>query len=95
VSNLNAEEYERYQKELEKQQYEVIKKAAMLKFMTKGARERLNRVKLVKPEIAAKIEDALIQSIQTGQVRGQITEQQIISILNEVTERKNFRILRR
>ena len=89
---MNVEDY---QKELERQQYELIKKAAMLKYMTKGARERLNRVKLVKPEVAEKIENALIQAIQAGQIRGQITEQQIISILNEINERKNFRILRR
>ncbi|MCD6575806.1 MAG: DNA-binding protein [Nanoarchaeota archaeon] len=86
---------EEYQKELEKQQLEALKKAAMLKFMTKEARERLNRVKLVKPEIAEKVENALLQAIQMGQIKGKINEAQIIDILNEISERKNFKILRR
>ncbi len=84
-----------YKKELEKQQMELIKKAATLKFMTKGARERLNRVKLIKPELAEKVEMALLQAIQMGQIKEQITESQIISILEEVSERKKFNIRRR
>ena len=63
--------------------------------MTKEARERLNRVKLVKPEIAEKVENALLQAIQMGQIKGKINEAQIIDILNEISERKNFKILRR
>ena len=89
---MNPDEYK---KEFEKQQYDLIKKVAMLKYMSKDARERLNRVKLVRPKVAEEIEDALIQAIQTGQIRGQITEKQIIDILNEITEKKRFRILRR
>lgn len=89
---MNIEEY---QKELKRQQTELIKKSIMLKYMTKGARERLNRVKLVKPDVAKKVEDALLQAIQMGQIRNQITESQIISILNELNERKKFKIIRR
>ena len=89
---MNQEEY---QKELEKQQMELLKKAASLKFMTKEARERLNRVKVVKPELAEKVEVALLQAINAGQIRGQISESQIMAILEEVSQNKNFRILRR
>jgi len=92
VKLMNIEEY---QKELKRQQTELIKKSIMLKYMTKGARERLNRVKLVKPDVAKKVEDALLQAIQMGQIRNQITESQIISILNELNERKKFKIIRR
>ena len=92
---MNGVNVEEYKKEIERQQTEALKKAAMLKFMTKRARERLNRVKLVKPEIAEKVENALLQAIQMGQVSGVITESQIIGILNEISEKKKFKILRR
>ncbi len=92
---MNRVNVEEYKKEIERQQTEALKKAAMLKFMTKRARERLNRVKLVKPEIAEKVENALLQAIQMGQVSGVITESQIIGILNEISEKKKFKILRR
>lgn len=80
---------------LEKKQVEILKKIATLKYMTKKARERLNRVKLVKPKLAEKVELALLQAIQTGQIKDRITEQQIIKILDEISERKKFRILKK
>ncbi|MCD6547077.1 MAG: DNA-binding protein [Nanoarchaeota archaeon] len=86
---------EEQRKALEKQQMEIIKKAALLKFMTKAARERLNRVRMVKPHIAEQIENAILQAIQVGQIKGEITEAQLIDILNELTQKKKFRILRR
>jgi programmed cell death protein 5 len=89
---MNREEYK---KEIEKQQMELLKKAATLKYMTKEARERLNHVKIIKPELAEKVEVSLLQAIQAGQIRNRISESQIIKILEEINERKKFRIIRK
>ena len=86
---------EKYKKEIEKQQMELLKKAATLKYMTKEARERLNRVRIIKPELAEKVEMALLQAIQAGQIRNRISESQIIKILEEISEKKKFRIMRK
>ncbi len=85
---------EDYKDNLKKQQIEVLKKAATLKFMTKKARERLNRIKMVKPEVAEKVEFALIQAVQTGQIKDRINEKQLVSILKEINESKKFNILK-
>ena len=89
---MNEEEYK---KEIKNQQIELLRKAATLKYMTKEARERLNRVRVIKPELAEKVEMALLQAIQAGQIKNRISEPQIIKILEEVSERKKFRIIRR
>ncbi len=87
---------EDYNKQLEKQQIEILKKAAALKFMTKKARERLNRVRMVKPETAEKIQFAIIQAVQSGQIKEKINESQLIGILKEVNQNQNkqYKIIR-
>jgi programmed cell death protein 5 len=92
---MNADELKKYQEQLQQQQAEAIKKAALLKYLTKEARERLNRIKIVRPELAGKVELALLQAVQMGQVNGIITDEQLKKILTEVTEKKQIRILRR
>lgn len=76
------------QEAMQKQQMQIVKKVAALKYMTKEARERLSRVKLVKPEIAEQVEMALIQAIQLGQIRESITDAQLKAILEEITQSK-------
>jgi programmed cell death protein 5 len=81
-----------YQKLLQQQQMEVVKKAALLKFMSKEARERLNRIKVVKPEIAEKIELALLQALQLGQIKEELSDEQLKQILQEVSQKKDFNL---
>ena len=84
-----------YKKQLEKQQVELLKKAVALKYMTKEARERINRIKLIKPEIAEQVESALLQAVQTGQIKDRITESQVVLILDDISSKKKFRILKK
>jgi programmed cell death protein 5 len=92
---MNPDELKKYQEQLQQQQAEVFKKAALFKYLTKEARERLNRIKVVRPELAGKVELALLQAVQLGQINGIITDTQLKNILTEVTEKKQMRILRR
>jgi programmed cell death protein 5 len=73
---------------LQKQQMQVVKKVATLRYMTKEARERLSRVKLVKPELAEQVEMALIQAIQLGQIKESISDSQLKTILEQITQTK-------
>ncbi|EOQ99221.1 hypothetical protein J056_002346 [Wallemia ichthyophaga EXF-994] len=49
------------------------------------ARERLSRIALVKPEHSERIKDMLIKMAKSGQIRSQVTEQQLVGLLDQVS----------
>jgi programmed cell death protein 5 len=73
---------------------EEMKKVILKKILSKGAAERLARVKLVKPELANEIELYLIQLYQAGKINEEISEEQIKLILERLSGRKRFRIIK-
>lgn len=81
-----------YQKKLQEQQMDVVRKAALLRYMTKDARERLNRIRLVKPELANKVEYALLNALQMGRIKDRLTDVQLKEILTQVIETKDFNL---
>ena len=89
--------------EQQKAQEEVIKRemeleaqlnAIMRRILTPEARERLGRVKLVKPELARQVELVLVQLYQAGQIREPIDDEKLKRILAQIDARtrKEFRI---
>jgi programmed cell death protein 5 len=77
------------------EQIEAMKKIVLNRIMTKDARERLGRLKLVKPDLASQLELYLIQIYQSGKVEGQITDEQLKSILETMSSKKEFNIQKR
>lgn len=77
------------------QQVEAVLKDIMIKSMTKKARERLNNIRVVKPELAMQLQLYLAQLYQAGQIKQRITEQQLIEILKRLGERREFKITRK
>jgi programmed cell death protein 5 len=77
------------------EQIEAMKKIVLNRIMTKDARERLGRLKLVKPDLASQLELYLIQIYQSGKVEGQITDEQLKSILEMMSSKKEFNIQKR
>ncbi|KAI0082881.1 DNA-binding TFAR19-related protein [Panus rudis PR-1116 ss-1] len=51
-----------------------------------GARERLSRIALVSPERSRQIEGILLRMAQTGQLRGRVSEEQLIQLLEQADE---------
>jgi len=78
----------------ELQKLEVMKKAVLKKILTKEATERLGRIKLVKPEIANQLELYLVQLYQTGKIGNMITDEQLKMILEQISTKQKFRILK-
>jgi programmed cell death protein 5 len=74
---------------------EKLKKEILRKALSPEARERLGRVRLVKPQLAAQVELYLIQLYQAGRLGKQVTDEQLKSILKSISSRKKFRIVRR
>ncbi|AFL95779.1 hypothetical protein CL1_1582 [Thermococcus cleftensis] len=61
--------------------------AIMRRILTPDARERLGRVKLVKPELARQVELVLVQLYQAGQIREPIDDAKLKRILAQIDER--------
>ena len=85
-----------YNENVKKQlELEKLKKTILLNVLTKEARERLNNIRIVKPELANQIELYMVQLYQSGQISGKIDEDQLKKILNILQRKREFKIIRK
>lgn len=84
------------QKAQAQQQIEMQKQAILRRILTPKARQRLNNLKMVKPEFANALEIQLIQLAQAGKVKIPITDEQVKEILVRLQgQRRDIKITRR
>lgn len=77
------------------QRIEMEKQAILRRILTADARQRLNNLKMVKPEFASQLELQLIQLAQQGRIDPPITDQQLKEILIRLQSgRRDIRIRR-
>ena len=79
----------------EMEEMERMKKVVLQRILTKKARERLNRVKMVKANLALQIELYLIQLYQAGKIHTQLTDKQLKDILEMLSTEKKFNIVKK
>ncbi|GAA5842589.1 hypothetical protein JCM5353_008476 [Sporobolomyces roseus] len=60
------------------------RRTVMSQILSSEARERLSRISLVKPDRARAIEQLLMRMAQSGQLRGRVSEDQLIDVLDQV-----------
>ncbi|MDK2983339.1 MAG: programmed cell death protein 5 [Thermococcaceae archaeon] len=91
LAEQQKEEEERARQEME---LEAQLDALMRQILTPEARERLARVKLVRPELARQVELILAQLYQAGQITERITDEKLKKILAQIDARtrREFRI---
>jgi programmed cell death protein 5 len=78
------------------QQLDAQKQAILRRVLTTEARQRINNLKMVKPDFANALELQLIQIAQTGKVPTPITDEQLKEILIKLqTQRREIKITRR
>jgi len=77
------------------EELEEIKKDVLKKVLSKEAFERLGRIKLVKPEVASQLELYLIQLFQSGKIKSQISYEQLKAILEKLSSKPKFKIIRK
>ncbi len=77
------------------QQMEAQKNALLAKILAPEARERLNNLKLVKPEFAEQIEMQLIELAQTGKLPIPLSDPQLKGILMQLQSRKREPTIKR
>lgn len=71
------------------------KEQILKQVLTSEARMRLNNIKMVKPELSDMVEQYLIGMASQGQIRGQISDEQLKQILLSAQQpRRDFKINR-
>jgi programmed cell death protein 5 len=88
MNNLTPEQMEQLQ------EFEKLKKVVMNKILSKEGLERLGRIRLVKPELAMQLEVYLMQLYQSGQIKTMIDDSKLRQILDSLTDKKGFKIIR-
>lgn len=67
-------------------QQEQMKRDILATVLDPAARERLARIALVSPQRSAQIESILVRMAQTGQLRGRVSEEGLIGLLEQAEE---------
>ncbi len=90
--NLFAQEdiQQQQQKQVEEQRQVVLRSV-----LSTTARERMGRIKVARPDIAASIENQLIMIAQSGQLKTKITDKQLTELLKRVIPKKRDITIRR
>ena len=79
---------ESQQKDFEAKKYEIMRK-----ILSQEGRQRLENIRMVKPQLAEQIELQLIQLAQTGRLKGPLSEADFVKILKQITgQKKEFSI---
>ena len=76
-------------------QMEAQKQSLLSKILAPEARQRLNNLKMVKPEFAEQIELQLIEMAQTGKLPIPLSDAQLKGILIQLQSRKREPTIRR
>lgn len=80
----------------QREQADAQKKALLRQSLTDGARQRLNSVKMSKPEFAEQVERQVVALAQSGRLQGRIDEDQMKEILQELKpDSQEYNIRRR
>ncbi|KAJ3042601.1 Programmed cell death protein 5 [Rhizophlyctis rosea] len=69
-----------------KRQMDEARRGMLFQILENDARERLARIKIVKEEKARAVEDMLLRMAQGGQLRSKVSEQQLIDMLEQISE---------
>jgi len=85
------------QEELERQQRQKSQiQMILMQVLEPDARERLNTIKLTKPEFAGSVEQQLVQLAQSGRLKQKITDAQLKELLRQLAPAKrDYSITRR
>jgi programmed cell death protein 5 len=85
---LQQQQVEKERQLQAQQELEAQKQAILRQILTPEARERLNRIKIVKPELADAVEMQLIQLAQAGRLGNVLTDEQLKTILRRLTDKQ-------
>ncbi|MBN2228091.1 MAG: DNA-binding protein [Candidatus Thorarchaeota archaeon] len=91
MASLQQQAFREQAEEQAAAEAEAQKEAVLRKILTPEARARLTNIKIVKPQFAEQIEMQLIQLAGTGRLRGQVTDEQLKALLQQLQGKERER----
>ena len=77
------------------QQQQAQMQSVLMQAMEPAARERLNTIRLTKPEFASSVEQQIASLAQSGRLQKKITDEQLKQLLTQIVpQKKEFNIRR-
>lgn len=77
------------------QQMQAQIQSVLMQVMEPEARERLNTIRLTKPEFASSVEQQIVSLAQSGRLLNKITDEQLRQLLTQIVpQKKEFNIRR-
>jgi programmed cell death protein 5 len=92
---MQAQLHEQAAAHEQQRQMEAALRVISSQILDAKARERLYNLKTVKPEVATQLELYLAQLYQSGQLKGRITDDQLVMILKKLTAKPETKIRRK
>ncbi len=83
------------QPEKEAQERKMMREAALRMALTSDARQRLANVRMVRPDLAASIEEYVIQLASSGKLKKAVDDDQVKQMLATLQEKKREIKIRR
>jgi programmed cell death protein 5 len=82
------------QERVDREKQEKASREQMLRVIfTTEARERLSNIRMIKPELAASIEDQIFQLAASGKLRSQVTDEELKKLLGSFQRpKREFKI---
>ena len=88
LAELAQQQQAQQQHQEQAQAQEAQRQTLMRAILTPEARERLGRLKVAYPDIAASVEDQLLSLYSSGRLRSQVDDATLRRILEQVVPRK-------
>ncbi|MBI4362834.1 MAG: DNA-binding protein [Euryarchaeota archaeon] len=88
VADQQATQARLAQEQAAKQDFEVRKQALLRQILTPEARERLNSLRMTRPDFVDQVEMQLIALLQSGQLQNAITDEQLRVLLARLAPRR-------